>query len=320
MTIQRIQQRTLEYDPAPERVVALVNPASGIGTGQRVIDVLRQRHWPADVTVFATSPDLTGHRAALDYARATYADRLIVAGGDGTLMETLTEMLSTGPAIPICMLPIGTGNIVANDLDMPRRILPALRQAFRTGWRRWWDIGHLEPSGQFFALRASTGHEAATLANMDPATKKRLGTLAYAMPAVRELIKAEPVTFTLTIDDLPPVQLQGITAFVAATSRMVNWVDFVLSRDIAPDDGVLHAGVVHPQKLLANLPHMVGSAALEARDIVTTFPVKHRVRIDADPPQRCQVDGECLEQNTPLVVNNYPGKAAFITPLRMRKR
>ncbi len=319
MTLQSLHNNSLQYNPSPSRVVALVNPSSGMGLGQRIIDILQRRPWPANVKVFETTPDLAGHHEAIAYARQTYAERLIVVGGDGTLMETLTVMLSTGSAIPICMLPFGTGNIVANDLDMPRRILPALRQSFRAGWLRWWDVGQMEPDGQYFALRASAGHEASTLAAIDTRAKKRLGTIAYAMPAVRELIKAEPVTFTLTIDDQPPVQLQGITAFVAATSRMVSRVDFVLSRDIAPDDGVLHAGVVHPQKILQNLPHMVGNAALEARDIVTTFPVKHRVRIQSDPPQPCQVDGEYLDRTTPLVVNNHPRKAAFITPLRMRK-
>lgn len=309
-------QEQLHYIAAPQKVVAIVNPHSGFGYGQRVLHWLRRRKWGAEVTAFETQPNsLDGHHQALDYARQNGADRLLIYGGDGTLMETLTVMLGAGKAIPISLIPGGTGNIIASDLDMPRRILPALRQAFRAGLMRWWDIGRLENTGQYFALRASVGHDAATLATTDPIAKRRIGAMAYALPAVRELLKSHPIKFTLRIDGGAPIEHLGITAFVAASSRLSSHFDFVLSRHIHPEDGILHVGVMRPQHLFRNLPSMLEQAALEAIDIVSLYPVYKSVTIEAETPQLAQVDGELLDITTPISITNIPQTAPLVSPL-----
>lgn len=303
--------------PAPQSVVAIVNPRAGMGRGQRALELLNTQNWSAEVKTFPTLPDsLDGHRAAIEYARQHQADRLLVCGGDGTLMATLTTMLSSGPPIPICMIPAGTGNIVANDLATPRRLLPALRQAFRPGRLCWWDAGRIEGTGQIFALRASAGHDALTVANTPDIAKQRWGTFGYVLPAIRQLLRLKPITFTLAIDGGVPFQVQGITAFVAVTNRMAGIIDFVLSPDIHPDDGVLHVGVIHPHRLaLLQLPMILNQGSLSPQNMVTIFPVRERVRIEANPPQPLQVDGELLAELTPLEVRTMQHAITFVTPL-----
>lgn len=301
---------------APQRVVALANAHSGFGWGRRVLRQLNERSWPADVTTFETKPgSLAGHQAAIAYARESGADRLIVAGGDGTLMETLTSMMDGGPVIPIYVIPAGTGNIVANDLAMPRQVMPAVKCAFLPGLLRWWDVGRLENTGQVFALRVSAGHDASTLAAMPEGRKRFLGSMAYALPAWREYLRAKPATYTLTIDDASPFEVTGITAFVAATSRISGRLDIVLSHGILPDDGLLHVGIFRPHKLLRNLPRILNQASLEVRDIVSIYPVRERVKIESNPLQLTQVDGELLAIQTPLEVTNLPNTAPFVTPI-----
>jgi len=315
-----ITTRKFVYSPAPKRVVAIVNPFSGAGGGRRVLRLLRDYPWSARVTAFETEPgSLNAHHAAIEHALQTDAERLIVSGGDGTLMETLTALRQRGVSIPICMIPTGTGNIVANDLATPRRIYPAIKQAFNPGILRWWDAGLLPDQNLVFALRASAGFEAMALTTIKSAAKHRWGVVAYAVPALREFLRTRPVTYTLTIDDRPPIQLEGVVAFTAVTSRMAGGVNFVISRDIRPDDGVLHVGVFHPRKILQNLPAMLNQAALQARDMISVFPVQHRVTIESSVPQVTQVDGEILG-TTPLYVETLPQYAAFITPLMPRGR
>jgi len=312
---------TTQFVPAPRRVVAIVNPSSGAERGQLILRWLRNEDWSAEVATFETVPNsLAGHRAAIDYARQVGADRLIVCGGDGTLMETLTTMLASGGSIPICMVRSGTGNIVASDLQVPRRPLLALRQAFQPGKLWWWDVGQIESTGQFFALRASVGHDARVLLSMSHQAKRRWGTFAYAAAAVRELVKINPIRFTITIDNYEPFQMEGITAFVAVTNRTISHIDIVISRDIQPDDGVLHVGVLHPRGVLQRFPQNLAGilnpyGSLETSGFVTTFPLSERVKIDADPPEVVQADGELLPAKTPLVIRNFPKAAAFVTPL-----
>ena len=302
--------------PAPQRVVAIVNPEASKGVGQNLLRLLQSRRRSANVQIFTTEANsLNAHYAAFAFARENGADRVIVAGGDGLVMQALTAMLDTGEPLPISIIPIGTGNIVAGDLRVPRNFRWALRLAFNEAAIHWWDVGQVSDSGYFFALRASAGHDANTLAHVRHQAKARWGSMAYAVPAVRELMRMEPIKFQLTIDDLPPVTVLGITAFVAVTSRMVGSIPFNLSQHIRADDGVLHGGVIHPGKFFQDLPRIMQQRALEGEHTVSTYPVHRQITIESDPPQRTQIDGDLLGQ-TPLTVKVIPRGAPFVIPAR----
>jgi diacylglycerol kinase family enzyme len=309
-------EQRIEYCPPPTSVVAIVDPRAGRGIGRRVINLLQRRDWPAPVKLFMPSPARPHtFEQAVEYARDSGADRIIASGGDGTVMRVITALLKTGNPIPLSVVPTGTGNVVAGDLHLPKRVIPALRLAFDSATIHWWDVGQLEQTNEYFALRASAGHDANTLALVNKKAKAFWRSMAYVFPGAIEMMRMEPVNFTLTIDDQPPIRMQGATAFVAVTSRLSGQIGFVLSNQIRTDDGVLYAGVFHPQKLLRNMPrviHHMALAAEEFSELVTMFPVKQRVTIDADPPQRTQIDGELLAM-TPFTANVVPKSVPFVT-------
>jgi diacylglycerol kinase family enzyme len=280
------------------------------------LHTLRSRTWSAKVSIFETiHGSLEGHEQAINFARQQGADRLLISGGDGTLMDTLTTLFKTGSAIPMCMIPSGTGNIVANDLHMPHRIEPAIQHAMGAGILHTWDVGKIQNTGHVFALRTSAGHDAWVLEATNQQAKRRWGTVAYILPALRTLRQVPFVDFTITIDEGKPFTLRGITAFVAVTNRMSGRVKFVLSHDIHPDDGLLHVGVIHSKKLFRNLPRMVLRRALDVPGMMSIFPVRQQVQVDAAPPQKTQVDGELLKVTTPLTILNMPQAAPFVLPL-----
>ncbi|MBZ0310341.1 MAG: acylglycerol kinase family protein, partial [Anaerolineae bacterium] len=131
-------QHRFQFCPSPKHVVALVNTNSGMGGGRKTLKILRSVNWPAKLTIFETrAGSLQPQMDAVAYARDCGADRILVSGGDGTVMEVLTAMLDTGDPIPISLVPAGTGNIVASDLELPRRIFAAVRQGFSSGRLRW---------------------------------------------------------------------------------------------------------------------------------------------------------------------------------------
>jgi len=301
--------------PAPRRVVAVIDTNAGRGGGEFVERLLLKRNWNAEVHIRRATPaHLETYKHAIDHAHEWGADRLLVAGGDGTLARTITAMMQGPYPIPISLVPVGTGNIVAGDLWLPRRILPALQLSFRPAHVHWWDVGRLT-TGHYFALRASAGHDANTIALVSKRAKQRWRTMAYIIPGVYELMRMSPVEFRLTIDDNETVEIMGATAFVAVTSRLAGQLGIYLSRQIRTDDGLLYAGVLHPQKILLNLPRVIQHRALEAADfddLVTLYPVKKRVTIDAATPQRTQLDGDLLGY-TPFTAEVVPHAVPFIT-------
>jgi undecaprenyl-diphosphatase len=102
----------VETAPRPDGsgVVLVVNPASGSGTGSRVIDEVRE-HLPAAEIVELTEED--DPRDVLVDA-AGRAEVLAVAGGDGTVSCAAAVAINAG--LPLAVFPAGTFNHFAKDI------------------------------------------------------------------------------------------------------------------------------------------------------------------------------------------------------------
>jgi diacylglycerol kinase (ATP) len=103
-----------------KEIAVLTNPTSGRGKGRQVGNVVIPRLTDAGYDVRA----LTGRDAdeALDLARQCVADELetlVVIGGDG--MVHLAAQALAGSRTRLGLVPAGTGNDVARNLDLPRK-------------------------------------------------------------------------------------------------------------------------------------------------------------------------------------------------------
>ncbi|MDQ3660903.1 MAG: diacylglycerol kinase, partial [Actinomycetota bacterium] len=98
-------------------------------------------------------------RGALEKA----PDLVMVSGGDGTVMACATALANTG--VPLALLPAGTGNLLATNLDIPRDLSGALEVAL-SGGSRTIDVGSC-PHG-CFVIMAGMGFDAAMLRDADP--------------------------------------------------------------------------------------------------------------------------------------------------------
>ena len=97
--------------PQGEGVVLVINPASGSGTGARVVEQVRDALPAAEIVELDEGDDLpTVLRAAADRAEV-----LAVGGGDGTVSCGAGIALDTG--LPLAVFPGGTFNHFAKDID-----------------------------------------------------------------------------------------------------------------------------------------------------------------------------------------------------------
>jgi diacylglycerol kinase family enzyme/membrane-associated phospholipid phosphatase len=92
-------------------VVLVINPASGNGTGARVVDEVRDALPAAEIVELAEDDDL---EAALR-AAADRAEVLAVGGGDGTVSCAAGIAIKAG--VPLAVFPGGTFNHFAKDID-----------------------------------------------------------------------------------------------------------------------------------------------------------------------------------------------------------
>jgi diacylglycerol kinase family enzyme len=130
-------------------------------------------------------------------ALAQDADLVLAAGGDGTVTACVTSLAGSG--VPLAVLPSGTGNLLAVNLDLPGDLEGALEVALH-GERRRIDVGAI--GDDRFVVMSGIGFDAAMLRGADPALKARIGALAYVLSGLRQLGR-RPTEFRIRLDGLP---------------------------------------------------------------------------------------------------------------------
>lgn len=124
---------------------------------------------------------------SVEEIRAGGYDAVIAAGGDGTVRELARSL--GGGGTPIGFVPMGTGNVLAHEIGLPRtadgiaRVLlegPAI------------DLHGARANGEPFFLMAGAGFDGDVVRRLDTVWKRRLGKAAYALPVLGTLARPLP--------------------------------------------------------------------------------------------------------------------------------
>lgn len=140
--------------------------------------------------------DQPGHgRELAAQAVAEGFDTIVAAGGDGTVNEIVNGIGDVPGAfekVNFGVLPLGTINVFARELGLPRR-LPGAIKVLREGRTRAIDLGCAEYSvnggarKRYFVQLAGAGLDARAVNLVDWGLKKKLGPLAYVAAGLKAL-------------------------------------------------------------------------------------------------------------------------------------
>ncbi len=137
------------------------------------------------VELIPTSPDPAREPAELVSRYQNQVDRVVVAGGDGSLNAAVQALVGTG--LPLAVLPLGTANNLARTLGIPLTLREACELAAR-GPRRRIDLGWV--NGRYFFTTASIGLSVHITEALTSRTKQRWGPFAYGVAALRALTRS----------------------------------------------------------------------------------------------------------------------------------
>jgi len=170
---------------------------------------------------------LSAHSAGQQARDAVAAgfDSFLVCGGDGTIFQVIQGIAGSDATLGV--LPFGTGNVIAQNLHMPRNPIAAARLLLGAQPR---DVtlgevtlnptGHKRMRSWYFFIAAGMGVHAA-LMNLAPTGqgKRRGGRLAYFLGGFRLLVEHPVQTFQLemTLSD-------GTTQVVPACEAIATHV------------------------------------------------------------------------------------------------
>jgi diacylglycerol kinase (ATP) len=132
----------------------------------------------------------------LGEAVACGADRVVVAGGDGSIAPVAAAAGEAG--LPLAVVPAGTANDFARRLKLPDDPVAACRLAVRGTRVRPLELGWMNGERPFVNV-ASAGLPAPA-ARRARSWKERLGPLAYAAGAVSAGVSAKPLTCLVECD------------------------------------------------------------------------------------------------------------------------
>ncbi len=290
-------------------VVVIANPAAGQGSFDvKELNARFARHG-VEWDVWFTKGQQDGSRLARE-AIALGADVVAAYGGDGTVAEVADGL--AGQSVPLAIIPGGTANVMSVELGIPPLFGDALelicRELMTT---RAVDMGQV--GDRRFLLRLSIGLEAQMVAGADRVLKDRLGTLAYALSAMRALAEPTRLQYRFELDGRT-LEEEGV-ACVIANSGNLGMPGLNLAPDVSVSDGQLDLFVVNDATLpvLLAMASRVLSQAPPSPDLVAHWQAAS-IRVSATPESQVQCDGELIG-DTPIVVRVLPGVLRVIAPL-----
>lgn len=178
------------------RIKLIANPVSGGNARPRVQAAVESLYsLGAEVDLYFTAARGDA-RAAAEQARLQGYDRIVAAGGDGTLNEVVNGVAS--PELPIAFLPLGTVNVFALEAGIPLQIEEACRLAVQ-GRPCKITLGRID--NEFFLLMASAGWDAEAVAHVRPGVKRIIGRVAYVVSALESLLLRPPQELVLQLPD-----------------------------------------------------------------------------------------------------------------------
>lgn len=296
------------------RALLITNPAAARTTPGRahaVSRVLRAAGWRVEVVETRGPGDARRLAAA---GVGDDMDAVVVFGGDGTTMQAAAALVGT--EVPLGLVPGGTGNILAGNLRIPSRPVPAAR-LISGGRTRRIDLGRVErPDGvHYFAVACGAGADARVMGETAAAKKRRWGIGGYLATLLRVLPDVRSTPCRITVDGRA-AEVPAAVALVLNCPEMVPPVLRVMDR-VALDDGVLDV-----MALAANgaLQCVRGVWRALQNVVVGTGPTRYlwyargrEIRIEPAEVLPVQFDGD-VAGATPLAITAVPKAIGVLVP------
>lgn len=245
-------------------------------------------------------------------ARQAVADgacAVVAAGGDGTVRAVAGAL--AGSTVPMGLIPMGTGNLLARNLDLPLGDVPELVKVALGGRTHAIDVGYLtanSPDGgdepHIFLVMAGLGFDAAMVAGADHDLKRKVGWFAYFLAGVKHLHERR-MRIRMRIDAALPQQKRLRSLLFANCGRLPGGI--VLLPDAEIDDGWLDIAGIDTRGGVFGWASLFGQVVLQGVGVRKGLPNAagtiefwrgREVQVRSETPEPVQVDGDLVGRAT----------------------
>lgn len=283
-----------------KRLLLVLNPYSGQKKANRYIINIVSLFTAAgyDCTLHVTQ--FTGDASIYVKENALSYELIVCIGGDGTLNEVITGLISCGADIPLGYIPSGSTNDFANSLSLSKNVMQAARDIIK-GTPKPYDVGCF--NGRCFSYIASFG--AFTKASYDTpqSLKNAMGHFAYVMEGIKELPAIKPVHAKITANG--QVYEDDYIFGAISNSTSVAGILTLDPKQVDMGDGLLEVLLVKNPVTPIELSHIALSFTLRQYDnVIVRFLSAEKIEIETSSSVNWTLDGEYEQGAEKIVVEN----------------
>jgi len=281
---------------------------------ERITATCHANGWGDPMFYETTVADPGGGQAA--QAVSDGADLVCSLGGDGTVRHVASVL--AGTETPLGILPAGTGNLLARNLDLPVALDHAMTVAL-TGRNRRIDIGELtigttgadggtaDTSGlttHRFLVMSGVGMDAAIMAGTNESLKNKVGWPAYMVSGLKHLVSPE-FRITVKVDDEVEFRRRARMVVIGNVGRLLGGL--VLMPNARVDDGQLDSVIASPKGVVGWVPVATRVATRRRKGHPTLdHKVCKEIRVRTDRPVPVQIDGDVIGEATQVSATVRP--------------
>lgn len=226
------------------RWFVVVNPTAGSCSPEDVRQALERVCTPAGIDCdFYTTTGQEDLAVLVRQAQAEGYHAIVAAGGDGTVSAVADGLLHS--ATPLGILPVGTSNLVARELNIPRQLAAACQVLVNRQHIR--AIDAMQVGERIFISHISMGLYSRIMEKSSALARRRFRKLAYLWNALPELIGKRVWPFHLVIDGTRH-RLRA-SFILLANVGSIGAADLRWGPDIRPDDGAIDICIVRARSL-----------------------------------------------------------------------
>ncbi|MDM7855193.1 diacylglycerol/lipid kinase family protein [Cellulomonas alba] len=278
----------------------------------------------------AADPGVGQTRAAVEAG----ADLVVAIGGDGTVRAVAEGLVGT--SVPMGLIPLGTGNLLARNLDIPVGDPVTALEIALAGRDREIDVGWLrvlrwesdvdddvaraaepgpddQPRDHIFLVIAGVGFDAAMVADTDEHLKARVGWVAYFFSGIRHL-HGSRARVHVRLDDGATQTTRLRSLLIGNCGRLPGGI--TLLPDAVVDDGWLDVAAIDTRIGLAGWAQLFGEVVLQGVGLRNDLPAKigridhtraRTVHVVLPGGEHVQVDGDVVGRVTEVAARVDPG-------------
>ena len=288
------------------KVLLVYNPQAGHGRAKKMLPYVESlfTKYKIDFDLFLTDYPEHGIEIVSEVEFHNY-DCLVAAGGDGTLFEVINGYFKNNSShkIPLAVLPIGTGNAFARDLDLDNEHIEDAIKIIDQQKARKVDVGYFRTHGQEYYYLNILGVGFVADVTETAHKLKLFGNLSYTLGVLYRTLFLRSNLVKLEIDG---IQIERESTFIEISNTRYT-ANFLMAPKAKIDDGLLDitlAGKLGRIRLLQCFPKIFTGDHIYLEE-VETFQAR-RISIKTDQSKVLTPDGELIGI-TPVEIKCLPG-------------